>query len=205
MRGEETGIGSSQVPIGGGVNADNIRKVLQFLAETKWDGVVSIECHGSDENMKASVEFPARRAARHRPMRPQPTRRQMMTSAMNRRTFVQHSVLASAGAALAMGGVAQPTAARAADPAPPPATPTTTAEMPRGKIKDLEISRLLLGGNLLTHFTHSRDLRVRLLAGQALQHAGEDPRNAGRRRRTWRQYAGRALRARDDRRPPEVP
>jgi len=56
-RGEETGIGSSQVPIGGGVNADNIRKVLQFLAETNWDGVVSIECHGSDENMKASVEF----------------------------------------------------------------------------------------------------------------------------------------------------
>jgi hypothetical protein len=28
-----------------------------------------------------------------------------------------------------------------------------------GKIKDLQISRLLLGGNLLTHFTHSRDLR----------------------------------------------
>jgi sugar phosphate isomerase/epimerase len=56
-RGEETGIGSSQVPIGGGVNADNIRNVLQYLAETKWDGVVSIECHGSDENMKASVDF----------------------------------------------------------------------------------------------------------------------------------------------------
>ncbi|NLX53701.1 MAG: sugar phosphate isomerase/epimerase [Planctomycetaceae bacterium] len=57
LRGEETGIGSSQVPIGGGVNADNIRKVLKYLAETNWDGVVSIECHGSDENMKASVEF----------------------------------------------------------------------------------------------------------------------------------------------------
>jgi hypothetical protein len=28
-----------------------------------------------------------------------------------------------------------------------------------GKIGDMEISRLLLGGNLLTHFTHSRDLR----------------------------------------------
>ncbi len=56
-RGEETGIGSSQVPIGGGVNAENIRKVLQYLAETHWDGVVSIECHGSDENMKASVDF----------------------------------------------------------------------------------------------------------------------------------------------------
>jgi sugar phosphate isomerase/epimerase len=56
-RGEETGIGSSQVPIGGGVNAENIVRVLQYLHETQWDGVVSIECHGSDDNMKASVEF----------------------------------------------------------------------------------------------------------------------------------------------------
>jgi hypothetical protein len=81
-----------------------------------------------------------------------------MTSEMNRRTFVQHSVLASAGAALAMGAGTRPASARADDPAPPPATPAPAAEMPRGKIGDLEISRLLLGGNLLTHFTHSRDL-----------------------------------------------
>ena len=57
LRGEETGIGSSQVPIGGGVNAENIEKVFQFLHETDWDGVVSIECHGSDENMQASVDY----------------------------------------------------------------------------------------------------------------------------------------------------
>jgi sugar phosphate isomerase/epimerase len=57
VRGEETGIGSSTVPIGGGVNADNITKVFHFLDETDWDGVVSIECHGSDENMDASVKF----------------------------------------------------------------------------------------------------------------------------------------------------
>ncbi|MFO7903166.1 MAG: sugar phosphate isomerase/epimerase family protein [Planctomycetota bacterium] len=56
-RGDETGIGSSQVPIGGGVNAENIKRVLQFLHETHWNGVVSIECHGSDPNMKASVDF----------------------------------------------------------------------------------------------------------------------------------------------------
>ncbi len=56
-RGEETGIGSSIVPIGGGVNADNIKAVLKFLADTQWDGVASIECHGSDENMQASVDF----------------------------------------------------------------------------------------------------------------------------------------------------
>jgi sugar phosphate isomerase/epimerase len=57
VRGEETGIGSSTVPIGGGVNAENIKKVLQFLNDSDWDGVVSIECHGSDENMEASVKF----------------------------------------------------------------------------------------------------------------------------------------------------
>jgi len=56
-RGEETGIGSSVVPVGGGVNADHIKNCLAYLNETNWDGVVSIECHGSDENTKASVDF----------------------------------------------------------------------------------------------------------------------------------------------------
>lgn len=57
VRGEETGIGSSIVPVGGGANADNIKQVFRYLNETSWDGVVSIECHGSDENTRASVEF----------------------------------------------------------------------------------------------------------------------------------------------------
>jgi len=56
-RGEETGIGSSEVPVGGGVNADNIRAVIRYLQETGWDGAVSIECHGSDENTRRSLEF----------------------------------------------------------------------------------------------------------------------------------------------------
>ncbi len=56
-RGEETGIATSTVPVGGGVNAENIKKCLEFLKETDWDGVVSIECHGSDENIRDSVDF----------------------------------------------------------------------------------------------------------------------------------------------------
>ncbi|HNQ90058.1 MAG TPA: sugar phosphate isomerase/epimerase family protein [Verrucomicrobiota bacterium] len=56
-RGEETGIGSSIVPVGGGVNADGIRRCIAFLEQTRWDGVVSIECHGSPENTAASVAF----------------------------------------------------------------------------------------------------------------------------------------------------
>ncbi|MHB8973037.1 MAG: hypothetical protein ACYC3X_07025 [Pirellulaceae bacterium] len=81
-----------------------------------------------------------------------------MTHEINRRTFVQQSVLASAGAALAMSAAAQPAAAQPQE-TPAAAPPTATADMPRGKIKDLEISRMLLGGNLLSHYTHSRDLK----------------------------------------------
>jgi sugar phosphate isomerase/epimerase len=56
-RGEETGIATSEVPIGGGVNAGNIAKCIEFLKGTAFDGVLSIECSGTDENMRRSVEF----------------------------------------------------------------------------------------------------------------------------------------------------
>ena len=45
-----------------------------------------------------------------------------------------------------------PMAAAASQVAPP-------AALPKGEIGKLKISRLLLGGNLLTHYTHSRDLK----------------------------------------------
>ncbi|MBN1851448.1 MAG: sugar phosphate isomerase/epimerase [Pirellulales bacterium] len=57
VRGQETGIACSQVPIGGGENADNIRQCVEYLKETDWDGVLSIECHGSDDNIRRSVQF----------------------------------------------------------------------------------------------------------------------------------------------------
>ena len=57
LRGEDTGIGSSEVSVGAGVNAESIQNCLAYLQETGWDGVASIECHGSDENILASVEF----------------------------------------------------------------------------------------------------------------------------------------------------
>jgi len=46
MRGELTGIAVSQTAIGDGVNADNIRRCFDILAEIGYDGVVSIECEG---------------------------------------------------------------------------------------------------------------------------------------------------------------
>jgi len=57
VRGKETGIACSEVPLGGGVNAENIRKCIDFLKETDWSGVVSIECYGTDDNIRRSAEF----------------------------------------------------------------------------------------------------------------------------------------------------
>lgn len=57
VRGEETGIACSEVPIGGGVNAENIKRCIEYLRETHWSGAVSIECSGLDENIRRSVEF----------------------------------------------------------------------------------------------------------------------------------------------------
>jgi sugar phosphate isomerase/epimerase len=57
VRGEETGIACSQVPIGGGVNAENIRKCVEYLRETNFNGVLSIECYGTDENIASSVRY----------------------------------------------------------------------------------------------------------------------------------------------------
>lgn len=70
-----------------------------------------------------------------------------------RRAFMKSALLAPAAMA------AWQTAAGAAD-GPAETPPSGTGEpLPCGKIGPLSISRLLLGGNLLTHYTHSRDLQ----------------------------------------------
>jgi hypothetical protein len=75
-----------------------------------------------------------------------------MTTQMNRRSFIKGTLLSSAALAVSRDshGQAQPKS----DPAPAPSN-----TLPKGKIGNLEVSRLILGGNLLTHFTHSRDLK----------------------------------------------
>jgi sugar phosphate isomerase/epimerase len=45
-RGELTGIAVSQCAIGEGVNAENIRRSIEILAESGYDGVLSLECEG---------------------------------------------------------------------------------------------------------------------------------------------------------------
>jgi hypothetical protein len=80
---------------------------------------------------------------------------------MNRRSFVKSSLLGSAGLALVLDSRAQES------PRPAAAPSVTQDALPKGRIGKLEVSRLILGGNLLTHFTHSRDLQyVYRLAAQ---------------------------------------
>ncbi len=57
IRGDETGIAMSESPIGQGVNAENIATCIRLLKEADWDGVISVECLGSDENLSASITW----------------------------------------------------------------------------------------------------------------------------------------------------
>jgi len=85
-----------------------------------------------------------------------------MSTEINRRRFLKESLLASAGGAMALGAAGKASAAADEKKPPAPAAPTPAGKsqtLPLGKIGKLQVSRILLGGNLLTHFTHSRDLR----------------------------------------------
>ncbi len=72
-----------------------------------------------------------------------------MCPKMTRRSFVKTTLISTAGLALAAEGTAQ-------DQTPPaPAAGT----LPKARLGKLQVSRMILGGNLLTHYTHSRDLQ----------------------------------------------
>ena len=50
VRGEETGIGSSEVSTSAAASTPRTSRSVDYLTRTDWDGVVSIECNGTDEN-----------------------------------------------------------------------------------------------------------------------------------------------------------
>jgi inosose dehydratase len=54
--GKETGIAASEVHVGQGINADNIRQIVALLKAAKWDGVMSLETKGEANTLK-SVEW----------------------------------------------------------------------------------------------------------------------------------------------------
>jgi len=64
VRGGETGIASSVVAIGEGVNAENIAGCIELLKDIDFDGVLSIECQAAPGKMEQSVEWLRREIAR---------------------------------------------------------------------------------------------------------------------------------------------
>ena len=83
-----------------------------------------------------------------------------MSPNMNRRTAITQSLTATAAGALAWrSSVSNVFADDSAATLTANTASTPVNGMPMGQIGKLKVSRILLGGNLLTHFTHSRDLR----------------------------------------------
>ncbi len=85
-----------------------------------------------------------------------------MSSKFDRRDFLKKSLAGSAAGAMALsfeekallGQTSQPKHGKSASAAPAGAT----GEMPTGKIGNLTVTRLIVGGNLTSGFAHSRDL-----------------------------------------------
>jgi hypothetical protein len=80
----------------------------------------------------------------------------MAKTKLNRRSFLTHSVLASAGVTVT-AGAAEPSAPTSQPPARK-IVPSSRGTIPTGKIGKLTVSRLLSGGNLISGWAHSRDL-----------------------------------------------
>jgi hypothetical protein len=78
-----------------------------------------------------------------------------MGSKLNRRHFLTHSALASASLSVAANSVS---AAKAPAAGARPVVPASKGTMPTGKIGKLTLSRLISGGNLISGWSHSRDL-----------------------------------------------
>ncbi len=89
-----------------------------------------------------------------------------MTNSNDRRQFIKKTALASAGTALNFRFEEKNLLAYAGESSDSPSPPPSGA-FPLGKIKDLTISRLICGGNLISGFAHSRDL---IYVSSLLQH-----------------------------------
>lgn len=64
VRGGETGIATSVISIGEGVNAENIAGCIELLKDTDWDGVLSIECEAAPGTVEKSLEWLRKEIAR---------------------------------------------------------------------------------------------------------------------------------------------
>ncbi len=80
-----------------------------------------------------------------------------MSQNIDRRSFIKKSAVASAAASVALSFEEKALLARD-EKAKKPADAKPTGKMAMGKIGNVEISRLICGGNLIGGYAHSRDL-----------------------------------------------
>jgi hypothetical protein len=81
-----------------------------------------------------------------------------MFKILNRRNFLKKSVIASTGAAMALSSQKRALSGEAKEPGM--SLPADSVKgLPAGKIRNIKISRLVCGGNLISGWTHSRDLK----------------------------------------------
>ncbi len=81
-----------------------------------------------------------------------------MTREISRRQFVCRAVPASAAAAFGLSLEERTLLAQEAKPTPPAPPPPAGEPLPTGTLGKLAVSRLILGGNLIGGWAHSRDL-----------------------------------------------
>jgi len=82
-----------------------------------------------------------------------------MTERLDRRDFLKRSLAGAAAGAMALSFEEQALLAQAGKPAATPAGPAgATGGLPMGKLGKLNVTRLIVGGNLTSGFAHSRDL-----------------------------------------------
>ena len=81
-----------------------------------------------------------------------------MSNSLDRRDFLKRSLAGTAAGALALSFEEQALLAQASKPPAPAAPGGSTGAMPMGKLGKLNVTRLIVGGNLTSGFAHSRDL-----------------------------------------------
>ena len=81
-----------------------------------------------------------------------------MSKHLDRRSFLKASAAASAGTAMSFDHEERILLAKTEEEPNPAASTPSPGDMPMGKIGDIEIGRLVCGGNLISGFAHSRDL-----------------------------------------------
>ena len=109
-----------------------------------------------------------------------------MADKTDRRCFLARGIVGAAGIGAACGGVEETTLRTAlgegADRAATAAKPKTDippGSLPCGKIRNVSLSRLFLGGNLIGGWAHSRDLMYVSKLFTVLQHRGQGLRDPG--------------------------